>query len=81
MNRFLFWQRISLLLFTAGALLFGIPCLWYGQMTVLSAVGLLILAASIGMDVVKLRCPFCRHFLGVAPPGKYCPHCGDQIKP
>lgn len=81
MKHLLFWQRISLVIYTIGTLLFGIPCFFYGQITFLSVIGLLVFAAAIAADIIKMRCPFCHHFLGLAPSGKYCPHCGDQIKP
>lgn len=43
--------------------------------------GLLIIVAALAVALIKLRCPFCRHFLGVLYSGKktFCPYCGCKI--
>ena len=70
-------SRISLL----GALLFGIQVWLHEVLTSLAILGLGAFLAGNLLAVMKVRCPFCHHFLGLfSPTGKFCPYCGDQIK-
>ena len=42
--------------------------------------GVVICAAGIVLGLVKLRCPFCHHFLGILSDGySFCPWCGDRL--
>lgn len=75
------WDLAVSLLFLAGAALFGVSAYRTGALGVLSAPGLILCIVSIVLGLVKLRCPFCHHFLGFLTAGSYpfCPWCGDRL--
>ena len=75
------WDLAVSLLFLAGAAIFGASAYKTGSLGALSALGLLFCIVSIILGRVKLRCPFCHHFLGFFAAGGYpfCPWCGDQL--
>ena len=63
------WNLIVGCVFLAGALVAGISAYRAVTFTPLSDLGL-----------VKLRCPFCHHFLGILSDGySFCPWCGDRL--
>ena len=64
------WDLALSCLFLAGAILFGLSAYQGSTFIMLSVLGL-----------VKLRCPFCHHFLGFLSAGShhFCPWCGDQL--
>ena len=72
------WVLVAIL---ATAILFGLSAYQGSAFAVLSALGLLLCIGSIILGVVKLRCPFCHHFLGFLSAGShhFCPWCGDQL--
>ena len=75
------WDWIVSGVFLAGALIFGASAYQDGALAPLSALGLLLCIGSFILGLVKLRCPFCHHFLGFLSAGSYlfCPWCGDQL--
>nr|WP_317284902.1 hypothetical protein [uncultured Dysosmobacter sp.] len=75
------WEIVSGGISLLGALLFGIQVWLHEVLTGLAVLGLGGFFAGSLLAVVKVRCPFCNHFLGLfGPVGKFCPYCGDQIK-
>ena len=75
------WDWIVSGLFLSGAVIVGVSVYQDGTIAPLSAPGLILCIASIILGRVKLRCPFCHHFLGFLSAGSYlfCPWCGDQL--
>ncbi|HJG86946.1 hypothetical protein [Pseudoflavonifractor capillosus] len=74
------WNLIVGCVFLTGALVAGISAYRAGTFTPLSDLGLVICAAGIVLGLVKLRCPFCHHFLGILSDGySFCPWCGDRL--
>ena len=64
-----------------GALLFGYQVWQRGTFTLLSTIGLLLFLFGIIVSVIKIRCPFCNHFLGIwGPVGEFCSFCGGNFK-
>ena len=47
----------------------------------LSICGVIFIIAALAVVLIKIRCPFCRHFLGVLCSSKkmFCPYCGCKI--
>lgn len=80
MNSLKFWDLITSGIMLAGAILFGWQTWLYESVTITAAVGVTVFIVGIVIGVIKIRCPFCKHFLGLAFSGKFCPHCGDKIK-
>ena len=77
-----FWSIVSAGISLSGALLFGVQAWARGAFTPLSALGLAVFLAGNAAAAVKVRCPFCRRFLGLlGPAGKFCPHCGSPLEP
>ena len=75
------WEMASSILSLLGAVLFGVQVWRHEVLTGLAVLGLLGFFAGSLLAVVKVRCPFCNHFLGLFGPGRnFCPYCGDQIK-
>ena len=74
------WDLVSALLFLVGALLFGVGCFRLGILWM--AAGGIVVFSSIVLALCKLRCPFCRRFLGLLSAGKmsFCPHCGAPLE-
>lgn len=74
------WDLITSAVFLAGAVVFGLSAYGDGPLAPLSALGLVLCAASVILGLVKLRCPFCHHFLGFLSAGShFCPWCGGQL--
>lgn len=75
------WDLALSCVFLAGAILFGLSAYQSSTFIMLSALGLLLCIGSIILGLVKLRCPFCHHFLGFLSAGShhFCPWCGDQL--
>ena len=93
MKKLKFWDWVSTIIFLLGAVISYIGAInETGLSALLCLGGLLIIVAALAVALIKLRCPFCRHFLGVLYSGKktFCPYCGckstmnktkDNIKP
>ena len=76
------WEMVSAILSLLGAMLFGVQVWLHGALTGLAVLGLVGFLGGSLVAVVKVRCPFCRHFLGIfGPAGRFCPYCGGRIKP
>jgi hypothetical protein len=77
-----FWDRISAIIFLAGAIIFGAQCYLHQSFTLISGLGILITLLGIIISFVKVRCPFCGHFLGWAFTSKncFCPQCGYNFE-
>ena len=81
MKQIQFWNILSSGIMLMGALLFGYQIWKYETFTFLAAVGALIFMVGIIVSIMKIKCPFCHHVLGIlGPVGKFCPFCGDQIR-
>lgn len=81
MNKLWFWNILSSGTMLLGALLFGHQIWKHETFTFLADAGALIFIIGIILSMIKIKCPFCHHFLGIlGPAGKFCPFCGDQIK-
>lgn len=82
MKKLKFWDWVSTIIFLLGAVISYIGAI---NKTGLSALlcfgGFLIIIAALVVALIKLRCPFCRHFLGVLYSSKkmFCPYCGCKI--
>lgn len=75
------WEMASGILSLLGAVLFGVQVWLHGALTGLAVLGLGGFFAGSLLAVVKVRCPFCHHFLGLfGPAGNFCPYCGGRIK-
>ena len=73
------WCWIGGLLLAAGALLLWAGLLLGGHWLPTGA-GLLLLLAGGALALAKVRCPFCRRYLGTASEGwRFCPHCGAAL--
>ena len=79
MNSVRFWDAVSALISLSGALLTGYQYIAHDGMTFAAAAGIAVFAAGIVIGTVKIRCPFCRHFLGLVVRGRFCPYCGSSI--
>ena len=75
------WDWSVSSVFLAGAIIFGVSAYRDDILAPLSALGLVLCTGSIILGRVKLRCPFCHHFLGFISASSYpfCPWCGDQL--
>ena len=81
MNVLRFWNILSSGIMLLGAFLFGYQIWEYETFTFLSSIGVLIFIIGIIISIIKIKCPFCHHFLGIlGPVGKFCPFCGEQIR-
>ena len=81
MSRLRFWMMVSGGMILLGALLFGCQVWKHVSFTPLADAGAVLVAAGIIVGLLKIRCPFCRRFLGIAGPvGSYCPFCGETLK-
>ena len=69
-----FWALSSDLILLAGALTL---CL---SQPLLALLGGILIAAGIAISLVKVRCPFCHHYIGLGY-GHFCKHCGGPLKP
>ncbi len=47
----------------------------------MSICGVIFIIAALAVALIKIRCSFCRHFLGVLYSSKkmFCPYCGCKI--
>lgn len=82
MKKLKFWDWVSTIIFLLGAVISYIGAInETGLSALLCLGGLLIIVAALAVALIKLRCPFCRHFLGVLYSGKktFCPYCGCKI--
>ena len=82
MKKLKFWDWVSTIIFLLGAVISYIGAInETGLSALLCLGGLLIIVAALAVALIKLRCPFCRHFLGVLYNGKksFCPYCGCKI--
>lgn len=79
MNRVRFWNLVSTLIMLAGAILFGCMVWIHGGVTFSAFIGTIMFGAGLLVGWIKVRCPFCRRFLGLAAAGRFCPHCGGEI--
>ncbi len=82
MRKLQIWDMASALVFLVGAVLFGVPCFRYEEVTALSGFGVLVAVVGVIMSLVKVRCPCCGAFLGVlvSPKRPFCPSCGCNLK-
>ena len=61
-----FWEMCSAVIFLGGALMFGAGCLLDATLSSpWCAAGGTAVIVSIALGIGKMRCPCCRHFLGV----------------
>ncbi len=75
-----FWDGVSAGIMVLGAVVFGWQVWAREAVTLLAGVGLAVFGAGILTAFFKVRCPFCRRYLGIsAAAWKFCPHCGDKI--
>lgn len=81
MNKLRFWNILSSGIMLLGILLFGYQIWKHETLTFLADTGVLIFIIGGTVSIIKIKCPFCHHFLGIlGPVGKFCPFCGDQIR-
>lgn len=73
------WSILASVIYFAGCLIFGIICCLTGRIHPTSVIGLILSAAGIIVGVVKIRCPFCRKYLGIFYSGDFCPYCGSEV--
>ena len=77
------WDLISAALFLIGAVVFYFGCMETARFDApLTLAGCGILLLSIILSFLKLRCPFCRHPLGLFfhPQKEFCPYCRCRLK-
>ncbi len=73
---------ISSAVFQLGAVLFGFGCKEPESLgAVFILAGAVIVFISIIIALVKIRCPFCKHYLGMLYDSKrtFCPYCGAEL--
>ena len=80
-----FWEMCSAVIFLGGALMFGAGCLLDATLSSpWCAAGGTAVIVSIALGIGKMRCPCCRHFLGVlffpSDKKRYCPWCGCNME-
>lgn len=75
-----FWDNISAIIFLIGALIFGTQCFFQQSFTLISGLGISIVLLGIIISIVKVRCPFCGHYLGFSRINKFCSWCGCDFK-
>ena len=81
MSKLRFWTIFSSVIMLLGAIVFGYQIWKYETLTFLADIGMLIFIIGIIVSIIKIRCPFCHHFLGIwGPVGKFCSFCGGEIK-
>ncbi len=82
MKKLKFWYWVSTIIFLLGAVIRYIGAInETGLSALLCFGGLLFIIAALAVALIKIRCPFCRHFLGVLCSSKkmFCPYCGCKI--
>lgn len=42
--------------------------------------GMLVFFAGVLLEFALSRCPFCHRYVALYAPGKFCPHCGGELK-
>ena len=85
MGRLRFWNVCSSVMFLAGTALFLAGCLLDERFaSPWCAAGGAVILVSMVLGIVKLRCPFCHHFLGLlfspSPRRRHCPRCGCDME-
>ena len=80
-----FWCLLASLFFLVGALVLAAGLLYLGRHWLPVGAGLLLLLGGFALALAKVRCPFCRRYLGTASEAwTFCPHCGvklDEFRP
>lgn len=74
------WNYFSAAVSLVGAVLFGVQCWRYKSFTLKTVLDLLLFAIGVVIGIVKVRCPFCKHGLGLLFSGRFCPHCGCELE-
>ena len=66
-----------------GVMLLGCLLMLAGFLTdrsLLYIPGILTFLAGVLLEFVLIRCPFCHRYVALYAPGKFCPHCGTEMK-
>ncbi|MGO5022055.1 hypothetical protein ACTQ4E_03025 [Lawsonibacter sp. LCP25S3_G6] len=66
-----------------GVMLLGCLLMLAGFLTdrsLLYIPGILTFFAGILLEFMLIRCPFCHRYVALYVPGKFCPHCGGEMK-
>ena len=66
-----------------GVMLLGCVLMLAGSLTESSlpyVPGILIFFAGVLLEFMLIRCPFCHRYVALYAPGKFCPHCGGELK-
>lgn len=82
MKKLKMWHWGSTALFLLGAIQYGFGCVRTESFdSFMSAIGIVFILAAILISMIKLRCPFCKHYLGWIFNSKweFCPYCGSEI--
>ena len=80
MRKLILWDLMVAGIMGIGAVIFGWQIVVYESITPLAGIGVLLFIAGLWVGFLKVRCPFCHHFLGLMSTGKFCPYCGTEIK-
>lgn len=82
MKKLKFWDWVSTIIFLLGAVFVNVGIINNDSFGAgLSICGVIFIIAALAVVLIKNRCPFCRHFLGVLYSSKkmFCPYCGCKI--
>lgn len=42
--------------------------------------GILVFFVGVLLEFMLIRCPFCHRYVALYAPGKFCPHCGGELR-
>lgn len=80
MKQLQMWERIVMGVILLGGILVLLSYWIWGDWNGMSVAGMVLCLIAFILDVAKVRCPFCHHRIGMRA-GKFCPFCGDQLRP